>query len=396
MSEQPVTGLLLLASVLSEAPFVEGIDGGAIQRRLLKKVWRSKPDSFLVCNQLGSYVGYSDDRGDKDLDVRFCTAAVALRPNNALAHNRLGNALVTLYHAEPIFAGRARLTSDLDRDRHDEAIAELREAVRLRPDVSTFHGDLGCALLLVEEVREAVAEYREAMKLSGSRSSENLALYFFITGYPKMAVPEMREYIKFLEDPSSFAQGDFSEDKARLKMFEHMAELEDRLDSMSRGQDAPLNAKDKLYIAWMYRVRRNFTAAARFYRESFEIEPTLADDMASQHRLRAAIAAALAGAGPKSSDALRLLSDAERASWRAQALKWLRSERDAYANILEHGPARSYSLARKGLDLLAHHRDLSCVRDEDKLNELPEGERTSWRALWSEISRLLEASRSNR
>ena len=146
ISAQPVSGLLLLASDLSESSYFEG--GGAITRGLLQKAWRLQPDSFLVCNALGLYRGYAEDLGNEDLNVRFCTSAVALRPDSALAHSRLANELVTLYEIEPEFWDSIVLPSVSER--LQEAIREFREAVRLRPEVGSFHRDLGCALFLTE------------------------------------------------------------------------------------------------------------------------------------------------------------------------------------------------------------------------------------------------------
>jgi hypothetical protein len=86
------------------------------------------------------------------------------------------------------------------------------------------------------------------------------------------------------------------------------------------------------------------------------------------------------------------LSDADRARWRAQALDWLRAERDTCATIFTQGPLEELAHAREALDIPAHHRDLACVRDEDQLKKLPEDERRSWQAFSAEFAALLKTA----
>lgn len=72
--------------------------------------------------------------------------ALRLRPDYAMAHNNLGNAL-------------ARLR------RLDEAIASHGEALRLYPDYALAHNSLGNALHALGRIGEAVASFREALRL---------------------------------------------------------------------------------------------------------------------------------------------------------------------------------------------------------------------------------------
>ena len=96
----------------------------------------------------------------------------------------------------------------------------------------------------------------------------------------------------------------------------------------------PADAEGRLDVAELCRVKGRFAAAARFYREAFQAKPALADDLSLQHRLHAAIAAARAGTDPKPDKGNPPLDEAERARWRAQALDWLRAEKDACAKII--------------------------------------------------------------
>src|SRR5262245_64114717 len=53
----------------------------------------------------------------------------------------------------------------------DERIAELREAVRLRPQDDKAHRDLGDALLTKGALDEAVASFRESLRLNPTNAA---------------------------------------------------------------------------------------------------------------------------------------------------------------------------------------------------------------------------------
>ena len=84
--------------------------------------------------------------GKNDEAVAQFKKAIALRPNFAEAHFNLGVAL---------------------REKHDlvGAIAEYREALRLNPNDAEAHSNLGNALREEHDLDGAVAEYREALRL---------------------------------------------------------------------------------------------------------------------------------------------------------------------------------------------------------------------------------------
>jgi hypothetical protein len=46
-------------------------------------------------------------------------------------------------------------------------------------------------------------------------------------------------------------------------------------------------------------------------------------------------------------------------------------------------------LARKTLDILTHHRDSACMRDEGELKKLADEERKAWQSFWAEVAALL-------
>ena len=122
----------------------------------------------------------------------------------------------------------------------------------------------------------------------------------------------------------------------------------------------PEEAESKLDLARICRAKRHFAAEARFYRESFETKPAFADDLSSQHRLHAAIAAARAGTDENRATDDTPLDDGERARWRAQALEWLRGEKDACAKFVDPNPKAKADPVQAGTAGLR-----SCPRPQD-------------------------------
>jgi Tfp pilus assembly protein PilF len=73
--------------------------------------------------------------------------AIRLKPDDDDAHSNLGGILCDVRHD---YAG---------------AEAEFRAAIQLRPDYAVVHANLGKALRAQGKVDQAIAEYREAVRL---------------------------------------------------------------------------------------------------------------------------------------------------------------------------------------------------------------------------------------
>jgi tetratricopeptide (TPR) repeat protein len=302
-------------------------------------------------NPFGSVGNWCYSSGKVDQAIALFREAVRLRPVDAEAHNNLGYYL-------------------LDFGEADMALLEIRQALRLKPNSPDYLDSLGWALLAKGDLKGAMAPLREAIHLRG-------------------------------ENPGA-------EPQSHLRHVERLSALEGRLDAILRGRDVPTDTDGRLDVAELCRVTRRFGVAARFYREAFQAKPALADDLDSQHRLHAAIAAAQAGTSPSQDKDTPPVDDAERTRWRAQALDWLRAEKDACAKIIEaevveqkanrppDDGAQRLPLARKTLDILAHHRDLACVRDESRLKGFPPEERPAWQAFWAEVDALRKRAQGDR
>jgi tetratricopeptide (TPR) repeat protein len=487
-----------------------------LRTKILMRAWRLRPNDFLICSELALYQ-----------DVGFSTAAVALRPDRASTHYHLAHALLPSDMLGYVIPDERPPTVP---ENLDEAIAEYREALRIRPDVEVFHRDLAHALFYKEGSQdEAVSEYRKAIKMrpmcfenmwliadlykfgrvdeaiaecrdllrlnpdhemirgtlaelllrrgkvaeafrtlserngsnefmlesylrragmvsealahyremikrspADARYRNNLGYNLLEFGEVDEALSEIREFLRLEANQphaldslgwTQYARGELGEAIANLreadriaksshptiqghlKHVERLSAIQFRLDAVLHGRDAPSDAEASLDVAELCRVTRRFAASARFYREAFQAKPALIDDLVSQHRLHAAIAAARAGTTlNRASDDLPL-GDRLRGQWRAQAQEWLSADMGACAKIINGstdlaawrlaGAGRPphisrLALARKTLDIIAHHRDLACVRDEDELKKLPEDERRSWQAFWAEVAALLK------
>jgi choline-sulfatase len=87
-----------------------------------------------------------------------------------------------------------RALTSRDEDRYDEAIADLREVIRLEPDLGSGYQELGTVFAQREQYREAEAALRtavEKMPASGMAHSE-LALLLIKLGRWQDALPEMQ------------------------------------------------------------------------------------------------------------------------------------------------------------------------------------------------------------
>jgi arylsulfatase A-like enzyme/Flp pilus assembly protein TadD len=86
---------------------------------------------------------------------------------------------------------------DLEEDRYEEAIAELREVVRLEPDIASGHLELGRALVHVQRYQEALPVLRTAAEKNpkSGMAHYELGLALIKTGQWEAALPEMQSAV---------------------------------------------------------------------------------------------------------------------------------------------------------------------------------------------------------
>jgi tetratricopeptide (TPR) repeat protein len=126
------------------------------RRAILTAAHRSRPRNFALLMDLGE-LDPIDDPATAGERISWYRAAVAIRPENAAAHNNLGVAL----H---------------DRDDFDGAITEYREAIRLDPSDADAHNNLGLALRDKNELDEAIAAYRMAIHFNAADADTHIHL----------------------------------------------------------------------------------------------------------------------------------------------------------------------------------------------------------------------------
>jgi protein O-mannosyl-transferase len=116
-------------------------------------------------------------------DISIWEDTVAKAPGNARACNNLGNDLVQ--------CGRV-----------DEAIAEYRKALKIKPDYAEVQNDLGVALANRGQIDEAIAEYRKALELKPDYEEvhNNLGVSLANRGQIDEAVAEYRKALEIKPD----------------------------------------------------------------------------------------------------------------------------------------------------------------------------------------------------
>ena len=121
--------------------------------------------------------------GKRDAAIAEAREAIRLKPDVFQAHGILGRAL-------------------REQGRLDEAIAEYRAIVRMNPNVAEAHNELGIALAMQGKAAEAFAEFRSAVRISPEHANahDNLGRALFDQGKLDEAVVEYRTSIRIKPD----------------------------------------------------------------------------------------------------------------------------------------------------------------------------------------------------
>jgi len=291
----------------------------------------------------------------------------ALSAKLALSHNNLGVALSR-------------------KGQWDEAIACFREAIKVNPKNAVAHINLGFALSRKGQLDEAIPCCRKAIELDPKDGRAHLMLGQALLG--KRRYGEARDAsARALEllpqnDPSRTAAS------RQVQTCERLLTIEARLPRLLNGEDKPADNAERLDFAQLAHDHKHFAAAARLWAEALQGDPKLADDRQKQYRYNAACAAALAAAGQGKDEAP--LDEAAKAKLRRQALDWLRAELAVFSQQLHSGRP---GVAAQALAILAHWQkdtDLAGIRDAAGLAQLPADERKAFSQLWADVAALLK------
>ena len=187
---------------------------------ILKRAWRRSPGDYLICHALtnGLETGprhafgtepkpYSGCRCECNIEeLRYTTAAVAANPLSPHAHAALAEALMPLSVSTshgvgwpPLQEGWCGIDPEwLDAEDLNDAIAEYREAIRLDPRLAYVRRNLGNVLMLKGEIENAVAEYREAVRLDPKDVwvHKEAAFRLYLRGRLDLAITELQQAIR--------------------------------------------------------------------------------------------------------------------------------------------------------------------------------------------------------
>src|SRR5262249_5087763 len=150
-----------------------------------------------------------------------------------------------------------------DKGQLDEAVAEYRQAIRLKPDYAEAHCNLGIVLRQQGRFDEALACLRRGHELGSKQPGWD---------YPS---------VQWVRDA------------------ERLLALDRKLPAILTGEETPANPGEAIALAGMGQQphQKRYVASARLYAEAFAAEPKLAADLNQQHRYNAACSATLAAAG---------------------------------------------------------------------------------------------------
>jgi tetratricopeptide (TPR) repeat protein len=133
-------------------------------------------ENYMANAHLGAHLG---EMGDNLEAVAHLREAIRIKPGLALAHANLGAALLGL-------------------GRIDEAIASFRKSLRIEPDLGFVHNNLGLALTIKGLTEQAIHHFREAIRFDPGWADPyyRLAVLFARQKKWKQAVQNCREAVR--------------------------------------------------------------------------------------------------------------------------------------------------------------------------------------------------------
>ncbi len=274
--------------------------------------------------------------------------------------------------------------------RFDEAIAALGRAVALKPTRASSHYDLGRALAGAELFSEAAAAYQRATELDPDYAEAWCQLGDVLRRQGQFA-----EALSALERGHELGskRNDWPYPSARwVEQCQLAGELAPRLSALLRGEFEPVGAAERCAYALLWHDQKLYAACARLYREALTADPHLADDLQAGCRFEAACAAAQAGCG--GALGVDQLDDHQRASWRQQAVQWLRADLEAYTNRLVDEKPDERRFVRQRLSGWRGHADLAGLRETDQIAKLPLEEQQACKQLWADVQTVLSGTDS--
>jgi tetratricopeptide (TPR) repeat protein len=213
-------------------------------------------------------------KGKLDEAIAEYREAIRLKKDYAKAHYNLGKALE-------------------DKGKLDEAIAEYREAIRLKKDFANAHVNLGVALRSKGQLDEAIAECREAIRLKKDDAVAhiNLGVALHDKGQLDEAIAEFRQAIRLKKDDPLAHSNLGNALRAQGKLDEAVAAHRKAIELEPKLAPSHYNLGNALY------GQKKLDEAIACYRTAIELDPNYAPAhnnlgfaLRGQHKLDEAIA----------------------------------------------------------------------------------------------------------
>src|SRR5262249_6285587 len=147
--------------------------------------------------------------------------------------------------------------------RLDEAIAEYREAFRLKKDYTGAYDNLGKALRAKGQLDEAIAEFREAIRINKDAAGFYSRIGVLLTqqGQFRQAVEAYRLHHEIGSRQPGWRP---SLSAVWLRWAENLADVDARRPGVLQGQEQPQDAHERLALAQLCMARGQFFATARW------------------------------------------------------------------------------------------------------------------------------------
>jgi len=151
-------------------------DGESLFRHALQVT----EDNYLARNNLGYAL---DGEGQIDEAISQLQESIRLKPDFAYAHYNLGSTLAK-------------------KGQTDEAIRQFQEALRLKPDYADARNNLGIALAEKGQFEEAIRQYGDAMRLRPdyAMTHNNLGISLYRKGRVVEAIRQFQEALRLKPD----------------------------------------------------------------------------------------------------------------------------------------------------------------------------------------------------
>jgi serine/threonine-protein kinase len=369
--------LLLLAATLDEAEAVH----------LLRWAVVVYPRDFWLHFYLGARLTKPAER------VSCYQAALAVRPDSAIAYNNLGvtlradgklDAAIAAYRkAISCSAKHANAFNNLsnallEKGEAEEAIQAARQAIDLDKQHALAHFHLGSGLYLKGDMAGAVAAYDQALALK-----PNLGLAHVFRGLALRAQGLLPEAETALTQAIPLVPK-HTWVKEELEKTKRWLLLEKRLPKIAAGEEKLNQPWEAIEFAELCRqpFHRWYALAFQLYRQAFVGDGQLE----VRYRLDAAGAAILLAAGK---DAKIQVTGAEAADLRHQALQWLQAYLAAATAQVQADQVVLRNQAKNALLVAKRDPALASVRDAAALHELPRRERLAWQQFWADVDQTL-------